>query len=90
MCVYGLKGGCAYLYHAEGVRNNSMDKKIYDEDQRKSVFKDIVVITAGLCNPNPTMEELIKLNMDVGKNNFSVMEMLDKSHNVVFGQPTPS
>lgn len=26
MCVYGLKGGCAYLYHAEGIRNKC-DKK---------------------------------------------------------------
>jgi len=23
MCVYGLKGGCAYMYHAEGIRNNT-------------------------------------------------------------------
>jgi len=28
--------------------------------------------------------------MDVGKNNFKVMEFLDKGHNVAFGKPEPS
>lgn len=47
-------------------------------------------ITADLTKVNPSMEELIQLNMDVGKNNFTVMEFLDSAHNIVFGKPTPS
>lgn len=30
MCVYGLKGGAAYMYHAEGIRNNT--ENVYTEE----------------------------------------------------------
>jgi len=29
MCAYGMKGACAYMYHAEGIRNNT--EGVYDE-----------------------------------------------------------
>lgn len=30
MCVYGLKGAAAYMYHAEGIRNET--EGVYDEE----------------------------------------------------------
>lgn len=90
MCVYGLKGGCAYMYHSEGIRNSIKDKDVYGEGPRTEVFKELFAITAGLTDPNPTLEGLLGLNMGVGKSNFTVMDFLDKGHNLAFGKPTPS
>lgn len=48
MCAYGLKGAAAYLYHAEGIRNET--EGVYDETVRKEAFKQLFVITAGLTS----------------------------------------
>lgn len=88
MCVYGLKGGAAYMYHAEGIRRYT--EGVYDEDKRREVMHGLLEVTAKLTDPNPDLGSLLGLNMDCGKTNFSVMEMLDKGHNVAFGTPEPS
>ena len=76
------------MYHAEGIRNKT--EGVYDEAARKEVFKQLFDITAGLTDPNPSLESLLGLNMGVGKCNFSVMDMLDKGHTKAFGVPTPT
>lgn len=58
MAVYGLKGGAAYMYHAEGIRNN-IKEHVYNEEQRKEVFKGLFEVTAGLTDPAPTLEKFI-------------------------------
>lgn len=36
------------------------------------------------------MEKMLANNMGIGEANFSVMDFLDKGHNVAFGTPSPS
>lgn len=50
MCVYGLKGGCAYFYHAEGVRKYK--KESYTEEKRLEVFNSLINVTASLTDPS--------------------------------------
>ena len=45
---------------------------------------------SGLTNENPTLEELLGLNMQVGKINLTGLTYLDKGHTTIFGKPTPS
>jgi len=47
-------------------------------------------ISAALTNTKPTLEGLLKLNMDLGMLNFKVMGMLSKAHRDVFGVPRPT
>lgn len=45
---------------------------------------------AGLCNPKPSLEGLINLNMELGKANLFGMTYLDKGHCDILGTPTPA
>lgn len=57
MCVYGMKGGCSYFYHAEELRSFKHD--IYSDEERKDVYEMMIEIMKELCNPNPTLESLL-------------------------------
>lgn len=75
------------MYHAESLRK--YDNSVYSEEDRRSLFKKIFEIYAGLTNPSPTLESLLGLNMAAGAANVTAMAFLDKAHTTIFGKPTP-
>lgn len=89
MCQYGLKGTCAYLFHAECLLEKY--PKIYPDETRIPLFQELFRICGGLAVPkNYTMESLLKLNMDLGMANFKIITLLDASHAKAFGASTPT
>jgi hydroxylamine reductase len=75
LAQYGIKGGLAYLHHA--MRLGYENSNIYAESARL------------LSNFRKSMklDEALKLALDVGKWNLSVMELLDKANTESYGKP---
>lgn len=78
LVIYGLKGVAAYLDHALllGFKDEEVYKFFHESLSTVSISDD------------PTV--LLKMSMDVGRQNLKVMELLDKAHTSKFGNPEPS
>ncbi|MCC4798450.1 hydroxylamine reductase [Enterovibrio norvegicus] len=79
LCLYGLKGGAAYMEHALvlGQTNN----EIYGEYHE---------IMAWLGTDPEDLGALLDCSMKIGLMNYSVMEMLDSGETQTFGHPAPT
>ena len=79
LLLYGMKGMAAYADHASILGYE-------DEEVNAFFYKGL----AGLADDSLSAEELISLNMELGKVNLKCMELLDKAHNNRFGHPVPT
>lgn len=77
--TYGLKGMAAYADHAFVL--GAKDSAIF------AYFHEAL---AYLNKVDPTMDELIGLNMKCGELNIKTMEILDKAHTDRYGHPVPT
>mmetsp|Transcript_29825 Transcript_29825/g.41234 ORF Transcript_29825/g.41234 Transcript_29825/m.41234 type:complete len:652 (+) Transcript_29825:136-2091(+) len=79
LVVYGLKGLCAYLHHAEvlGHRN----------DQCSAGVAKVLHFLTTPQSFDP--EALLAMCMEVGELNVQVLQLLDTAHNERFGCPSP-
>jgi len=77
--LYGIKGAASYAFHAYEVGQ---------EDE--AVYRFIHQALAVLGDPNLTLEEWVKLALQVGATNFRAMELLDAGHTDTFGHPVPT
>ena len=79
LLLYGVKGMAAYADHAYvlGKRDREVACFIYEALDY-------------LCDPAPTVERLLALNMQCGATTLRVIEMLDAAHTSAFGHPSPT
>ncbi len=80
---YGLKGFMAYMGHAEAMFRH--DSSIYGEEERDDVYKKIWKMHSQLMDYNQELMSWVGLNMEIGATNIQVLELLDRSHNTLFG-----
>ncbi len=79
LLTYGLKGLAAYADHA-AILGKTDD----------SVFAFVHEALAGLTNTDPTVDELVALNMKCGETNIRTMELLDEANTSRYGHPEPT
>lgn len=79
LLTYGLKGVAAYAHHASVMGSES---DAYYAFQSEAL--------AALCDPQPTVDQLLGLSLRCGEANLGVMEMLDAAHTKRFGNPEPT
>jgi hydroxylamine reductase len=77
--LYGIKGVASYLFHAYEVGQ---------EDE--AVYRFIYRALAALDDATLTLDDWVKLAMEVGAVNLRAMELLDAGHTSTFGHPTPT
>lgn len=77
--LYGIKGAASYAFHAYEVGQ---------EDE--AVYRFIHQALAALDDHNLTLDEWVKLALQVGATNFRAMELLDAGHTDTFGHPVPT
>ena len=75
--LYGLKGMAAYAHHA---------RRLGRSDEAVNAFIEEALF-ATMTNVNFDVPSLVQMNLDCGKHNLKVMEMLDEAHVAHFGQP---
>lgn len=76
LITYGLKGLCAYLYHANALG--------YD-DEKINAF--VQATLAKLLDDTLSGEDLTALALETGKFGVNVMALLDKANTETFGNP---
>lgn len=79
LILYGLKGVCAYAYHAL-MLNQSSDE----------VFSAIEGMLAYLADQPRDVEQLLGKALEVGRINLDVMALLDQGNRTSFGLPEPT
>ena len=79
LLTYGLKGTAAYADHAHIL--NKDDETIYGFFHEALDF---------LAKENPTVDELLGLNLKCGEYNFKVMGLLCEANTGTYGNPVPT
>lgn len=79
LVLYGLKGVCAYAYHALMLQQSS-----------QQVFEGIETALDFLANEPSDVQALLNKALEVGQINLTVMELLDAGNTGSFGTPEPS
>lgn len=79
LLLYGLKGSAAYTDHAAILGKE--DDKIYGEFHRFLSY---------LATDPTDVDELVSKNLEWGKINLRIMEMLDEAHTTSYGHPEPT
>lgn len=77
--LYGLKGICAYIYHAAVMG--------YTDTQ---AFADVERALEYLAGDPTDIEELLDHALGLGRTNVSVMRLLNEANTTTFGTPTPA
>jgi hydroxylamine reductase len=80
MLLYGVKGMCAYAYHAR--RLGKVDEEV-DAFVEEALF-------ATMTNVNFDLDSHLELVLECGRKNLRVMEMLEEGHVQKFGKPSPT
>ena len=78
--LYGLKGMAAYANHA---------RRLGKSDENVSAFIEEALF-ATMTNVNFDIPSLLEMNLECGRQNLRVMEMLDEGHIESFGEPSPT
>jgi len=79
LILFGLKGVCAYAYHAQVLGHES--------DEIHAGIEQTLVFLAG----GPTdIEALLEQSMQLGRLNLTVMQTLDAANTETFGTPEPT
>jgi len=79
LLTYGLKGAAAYADHAQILGKE--DESIYAFMHEALDF---------LTKPNPTVDELIAMNMRCGEMSVKVLALLDSANTGAYGNQTPA
>lgn len=77
--LYGLKGICAYVYHATAMGYTD-----------PAIFAAVENALAYLAGDPSGVEDLLEHALGLGRTNLTVMELLDKANTETFGTPTPA
>jgi hydroxylamine reductase len=77
--LYGIKGVCAYAYHAHTLGHDDPD-----------VFAGIEDLLAYLATGPTDLEELLARSLEVGQLNLRILKLLDAAHTGRFGIPAPT
>jgi hydroxylamine reductase len=77
--LYGLKGMAAYKHHARRLGQVDAEVDAFVED----------ALFATMTNVNFDISSLLELVMECGRMNLRVMQLLDRGHVEVMGQPSP-
>jgi hydroxylamine reductase len=80
MLLYGVKGMAAYAHHA---------RRLGKTDETVNAFIEEALF-ATVTNVNFDVESLLEMNLECGRQNLRVMELLDQGHVEQFGQPSPT
>eukprot|EP01084_Bolivina_argentea_P075830 137431_1 len=86
---YGLKGMMAYFQHAEYM-HKSTGYKIYSNEERDEIYNICFTTMNDLCSNSKDLNFWLNMNMKLGETNIKVLELLDKSHNMLYGTPEPT
>ncbi|MDS1030841.1 hydroxylamine reductase [Bacillota bacterium LX-D] len=79
LLIFGAKGMAAYAHHAYVLGKSD-----------KLVNNFLYKALAATLDDNLSIDDLVKLNMMLGKVNFRCMELLDEANISSFGSPTPT
>ncbi len=79
MLLYGLKGMAAYAHHA---------RRLGKSDEGVSAFIEEALF-ATMTNVNFDLASLLEMNLECGRQNLRVMQLLDEGHVEKFGPPSP-
>ena len=79
LLIYGVKGAAAYAEHAVILGKEA--------DEVFAFFNEVLDF---LTKSDPTVGELLALNLKCGEVNLKVMELLDAAHTGTYGHPTPT
>jgi len=91
--TYGLKGTCAYFYHAEDLKAGDA---AYGDGEREQIYQEIYRVGAYLaenCCSKPKEDALmvgLTECLQMGATNLQVMKSLDAAHNTLLGVPSPT
>ena len=77
--LYGIKGTASYNFHAA---------ELGQEDEQ--VYTSIQEMLAALDRNDLSLNDWVKLALNVGKINLRAMELLDAGHTSTYGHPTPT
>jgi len=80
MLLFGVKGMCAYAHHA---RSLGYTDPAVDEFVERALFST-------MTNVNFDLAGMLELNLEAGRTNLRVMEMLDRAHVETYGAPRPA
>lgn len=79
LMIYGFKGMAAYAHHAYILGR-------FDDEVNNFFYKGL----AGTIDDSLTVEDLLNLNMELGKTDLKCMEVLDSAVTSTFGNPEPT
>ena len=79
LLTYGLKGTAAYVDHALILGK--------EDDSLYAFFEEALDF---LCKENPTVDELLGMNLKCGEVNLTAMGLLDAANTGTYGHPVPS
>ena len=85
---YGLKGAMAYFAHAESLRE--MDNSLYATPERSDLFNQFWSVMNDLEVLDKDLTFYLGLCLKIGEINVKVLELLDRSHTQLFGNPEPT
>lgn len=79
LLTYGLKGMAAYAYHAYLLG--------YEDE---AIYSFLHEALDALTYSNPSVKELLQLNLRCGEVNLRVMKLLDQANTESYGHPVPT
>ncbi len=79
LVLYGLKGVCAYAYHAQVLGH-----------AREEIYAGVEEALAFLAGCPTDAEALLEQALRLGRLNLTVMEILDEANTGTFGMPEPT
>lgn len=79
LLTYGIKGAAAYMDHAHVLGK--------DDDSVYAFFHKAMNY---LTKPDPTVDELLALNLECGEYAVKVLALLDEANTGAYGHPTPT
>lgn len=79
LLTYGIKGAAAYMDHAHVLGS--------DDDSVYAFFHKALDY---LTKPNPTVDELLGLNLECGEYSVKVLALLDGANTGTYGHPVPT
>lgn len=79
LLAYGLKGMAAYADHCQILG--------YENDEIYSFFHKALDF---LTKENPGVDDLLSMVLKCGEMNLKTMELLDKAHTTIYGNPVPT
>jgi len=79
LLLYGLKGTAAYAQHAYALGHERPEFYAFLEHALDYLTEEL-----------PQVDELLRLSLKCGEENFHVMALLDRAHSEHFGAPEPT